>query len=116
MSSAALTPDEQFFYDHAGYSHDPRVETEEEGHTRCARGMAAAEARARGRGWRAVWERDRMARGKECCAVYDERGVVVASLTGIGGATASYRRVVEASLAAEGLRGSPGLVAAGSRS
>lgn len=36
---------EQFFYDHAGYSHDPKRETEEEGRVRCAVGLAAAEVR-----------------------------------------------------------------------
>jgi hypothetical protein len=40
-----MTPAERFFYEHAGYSHDPRTETAEQGRVSTARALAAAEAR-----------------------------------------------------------------------
>lgn len=40
-----MTEAERFFYEHAGWSWDPATETEEEGRLRCARELAAAEAR-----------------------------------------------------------------------
>lgn len=40
-----LTTDEQFFYDHAGWSYNPEMETEEQGRERGARALAAAEKR-----------------------------------------------------------------------
>lgn len=40
-----LTDSEQFFYDNAGYSYDPKIKTTEEGRVRCARDLAAAETR-----------------------------------------------------------------------
>lgn len=36
---------EQFFYDNAGYSYDPKTETKVEGRRRCAAALAAAERR-----------------------------------------------------------------------
>lgn len=47
MTDNNLTPDEQFFYAHAGYSHNPATETEAQGHARTARDLAKAEAWAR---------------------------------------------------------------------
>lgn len=44
MSDSITPRDAQFFYDHAGYSHDPRTETEEQGHRRCAAELAMAHA------------------------------------------------------------------------
>lgn len=41
----ALTTNEQFFYDHAGGSFNPAVETQAEGFERGARRLAAAESR-----------------------------------------------------------------------
>lgn len=41
----SLTEREQFFYDVAGFSYDPKTETEDEGRRRCARDLAAAEER-----------------------------------------------------------------------
>lgn len=40
-----LTEQERFFFDHAGYSYDPKTETVEQGRERCARELAAAERR-----------------------------------------------------------------------
>jgi hypothetical protein len=34
---------ERFFYDHAGFSYDPKHESREQGHERCARELASAE-------------------------------------------------------------------------
>lgn len=39
-----INADARFFFDHAGYSHDPKTETEAEGRTRCAESLAAAES------------------------------------------------------------------------
>lgn len=39
-----LTPDQAFFFKHAGYSHNPKTETPEQGRTRCAIALAEAEA------------------------------------------------------------------------
>ena len=39
-----LTADQQFFFDCACHSYDPRTETPEQGRTRCALDLAAAEA------------------------------------------------------------------------
>lgn len=47
-----------FFYQHAGYSYDPAVETEEQGHRRCARRLVIAEAQARELGWWVSIEND----------------------------------------------------------
>jgi hypothetical protein len=45
MTTQRLTEAEQFFYDHAGWSWDPKVETPEQGRIRCAHDLAAAEER-----------------------------------------------------------------------
>jgi hypothetical protein len=42
-TQSTLTKQEQFFYDHAGFSFDPTKETQEQGKLRCARQMAKAE-------------------------------------------------------------------------
>lgn len=49
---------EKFFYDHAGWSHDPATETSEQGRERCARELAAAEREMRSRGWHAIVQED----------------------------------------------------------
>lgn len=53
-----LTELEQFFYDHAGYSYDPKTETKDEGRTRCAKILAVADILAEVRGYTFEWELD----------------------------------------------------------
>lgn len=53
-----LTTSEQFFYEHAGYSRDPKTETKEEARERCARELAAAEKIGENRGYEFHWEID----------------------------------------------------------
>lgn len=43
MTTQDLTAAERFFYEHAGYSYDPKTETAEDGRVRCARELAIAE-------------------------------------------------------------------------
>lgn len=90
----------KFFYDHAGYSYDPKVETAAAaGRLRCATALAGAERAARGAvyfdwGWESEVE------GEYCVARLDETGETT-SLGGIQGADDNYRRVVQAELALE---------------
>lgn len=58
MTETAMTPAEQFFYDHAGYGYRPTEETEEEGRVRCAQELASAEAWAQDLGLSVEWESD----------------------------------------------------------
>jgi hypothetical protein len=119
-SRAELTKDEQFFYDNAGYSYDPKKETAEQGKVRCARSMASDERVARDMGVEFEWEYDAGGcSGCDCnspdCACSTGKphetlvafarynGEVVASCGGICGATSNYRRVMEAELAGEAL-------------
>lgn len=53
-----LTPDEQFFYDQAGYSYDPKTETQEQGRIKCAKRLAQVESFAKSKGIRYYWRRD----------------------------------------------------------
>ncbi len=46
-----MTKQEQFFFDNAGFSFDPKAETEAQGKARCARAMAQAETYAVQQGW-----------------------------------------------------------------
>ena len=50
-----LTADQQFFFDCACHSYDPRTETPEQGRTRCALDLAAAEAFGRAAGLSFDW-------------------------------------------------------------
>ena len=43
QTNQGLTPDQLFFYMHAGYSWDPKVETQDQGRVRCAIRLADAE-------------------------------------------------------------------------
>lgn len=117
----SLTKDQLFFYEHAGYSHDPKKETAEQGRIRCAIELAKAEEQARGLGWGFEWSEDwdigshkeYYGAGScyedsepttcESCVCKDEDGEVLASLGCIDDATREYRRVVEAELADEAL-------------
>ena len=49
-----------FFYEHAGYSYDPKCETQNQGRRRCARGLAKAEAKASKLGFTFEWDYDGM--------------------------------------------------------
>ncbi len=106
----------RFFYEHAGWSYDPKTETSQQGRRRCASTLAAAEDRARDLGMRYDWQEesdpDRSGIDHDgplwvCLAFLG--GNVVASLGGIDlGAcgtpyTHPYARVTEAQLAMEGL-------------
>jgi hypothetical protein len=105
----------RFFYDHAGWAYDPQTETPEQGRTRGARRLAAAERLARYRDLSFRWENelgwidhvtefdcyDVEPTTCEVCICFDEDGEVLASLGCIDDATPEYRRVVEAELALE---------------
>ena len=114
-----MTPDERFFFEHAGYSVRP-TETDYEGRVRSAREAAAAEREGRARDFSFVWEIDRDTDSSEhsdekpayklwTCVAYDVNAKIIAFLGGIdfgrGGTPhgSTYRRVVEAELAAEAL-------------
>lgn len=111
-----LSDAEQFFYDQAGYYYDPKTETENQGHIRCAKLLAATEQHAKSSGIRYEWERDDLTSRE----FSDERpfyplwvciarkgGEVIGSLCGIDFGRGikpqgqPYKRVVEAELAIE---------------
>lgn len=120
-----VSPDEQFFYDHAGYSWNPKTETPEEGRWRCARKLRAAEVEGKRRGWHVVWEPDPDAMWDDdveretteydqyVATLYDEDDKLLACLGSIdlgpnnypdlGDKTEPYVRVVEAELVLETL-------------
>lgn len=122
-----MNANEQFFFEHAGWSYNPKTETADEGRERGAIALAQAEQRFRESScwfewvhdddadasfvndWepadREQWEAsEHMAEG---CVLYappeNDHGKprVLASLWGVFDADASYRRVVEAELASE---------------
>jgi hypothetical protein len=109
----ALTRDQLFFYEHAGYSYDPKIETAEQGRIKCAVELAAAEESARNNGWTYNWEddwdigshkkfygnEDSEPNTCESCLLQDEDGQVLAALGCIDDANNNCRRVVEAELA-----------------
>lgn len=113
-----------FFFEHAGYSYDPKTETAEQGRKRCAVEMARAERDARKRGIDFTWEYDSDGcvgcdcgsdscacatgephRVETCYAIIETEsiGECVASLSGICEASGDYKRVIEAELASEAL-------------
>ena len=110
-----------FFLRNAGFSYDPKTETKQAGHSRCARQLAKAERDARALGYYFEWVDDWTV-GKhrdyygedsayaenepttcESCICRDSSGECVASLSCIDDATQDYRRVIEAALASEAL-------------
>lgn len=119
-----LSADETFFYVRAGSSHNPAKETEQEGRARGAKQLAADELAARDGGFSFHWSVDPDIDSSEFseeepawqlwqCAMYNAEGRIVNSLHGIdfgrdgspwGG---TYRRVVEAELAGEGMKNEP---------
>jgi hypothetical protein len=104
---------EAFFYEHAGYSYRPDVETEEEGRRRTARDLAAAERWANDNGYSFQWEWDEWYEDNDGsvgpyvgCVMRDPMGNVVGSLWGIedeGPDPGPYYRVIEAELASEAM-------------
>lgn len=104
-----LTTDQAFFFENAGWCFDPLKETREEGRTRCALNLAAAEALARESGLSFQWTEDRYGAPNEYgCILFDSQGNAGPSLWAIGFRDDEspwggdpYRRVVEAELAAE---------------
>lgn len=127
MSTATLFPlpveqaAVEFFYEHAGFSYDPKKETATEGHLRGAQGLAEAEAYAKAHGWYVGWVDDYDSRDADRdtewadwphyhCELRDAGGHHLASLGGIMFAEKGdwldgdpYARVVEAELFAEAM-------------
>ena len=117
-----MTKQQQFFYDNAGYSYDPKTETEQRGRERGACELAAAETFATEQGWSCDWEPEqenpRDVFGDPdpvngpfydpeneffVCLLRDENGKVIESLGMIEAPSREYRRVVEAELASEAM-------------
>ena len=115
-----LTPDQKFFFDHAGFSWDPKTETKEQGRERCAIALADAELvylqahRVADVGCSWEPDEDSAVMWREDGEKFDtcEQAVlwfgpgfnddeVLASLGGITDADADYRRVIRAELALE---------------
>lgn len=112
--SKTLTKSETFFYDNAGFSYDPRTETEDQGKIRCAKSLAEAEQDAELVGIEFEWNYDDNAdyswmdeeeKQKDHCVEYclakNPLTKETTALCGIFDADANYRRVVEAELASE---------------
>lgn len=112
-----MTQQEQFFYDNAGYSHNPQTETPEQGQKRCAIALAAAETWAVQNGYTFTVDDDSDAdeswldsepqeyqdewRGKaQSVVMWTPEGTVCQSLGGCYG-DSKYMRVVRAELALE---------------
>lgn len=53
-----MNTNEQFFYENAGWSYDPKTETSEQGRQRCAKLLAQAEAWAKSNGVSYEWSKD----------------------------------------------------------
>ncbi len=113
-----LTPDQLFFYLNAGYSHDPKTETAEQGRIRCARQLAEAEEISERMDWEFDWAWDECPdlswmsdedREQEhevlCCRIPDPKNprYSLATLCGITDPDSKYRRVIEAELASEAI-------------
>ena len=114
-----MTKLEQFFFDNAGVGWNPQTETKQEGQARGAAELAKAMHYALDKGWTFEWGADdqRCNCGKkncghtvEYCQLEDASNGnhILGSLSGICGATAAYRRVVEAELALEAMHRAEG--------
>lgn len=116
----SLTPDQLFFYEHAGFSWKPGKETREQGRIRCAISMAQAEQYGQNVGFTFEWEEDWSigshkdfygegsysdSEPKTCesCLCRGADGQVLASVGCVDDASYDYRRVIEAELASEAL-------------
>ena len=120
----------KFFYNHAGYSYDPKHETIRQGKTKCARALASAEAAAREGGFCFKWSIDPHSTSAEFdnddfrgsnsdpwqlwqCCMFNSDGGTVNSLHGIDFGrdgnpwSDPYRRVVEAEIAMDGITNPP---------
>lgn len=119
-STVTLTPAQQFFFEHAGWGYDPSTETKEEGRTRGAIALAAAESEAREKGYSFEWGICPLGDSSDfsdelpawslwACICRNSEGESVSNLHAIDfgrdgtpwGST--YRRVVEAEMAMEAL-------------
>lgn len=115
---AASDPATCFFYEWAGWSYDPKIETSDQGKMRCAVMLANAERHAKSTGMRYEWRVDPHVDSREfnsekpyynsyCCTIHRRDGVCVGSLggidfgRGINPKDSTYKRVVEAELACE---------------
>lgn len=113
-----LSKAEQFFFDNAGYSYDPRTQTKAEGKTKSAIAMASAELEAAQSGISFRWEEDGTINSSEfsskrpyytlwCCVARSQDGETSTALCGIDFGRGKepwgspYRRVVEAELSME---------------
>lgn len=104
---------ESFFYQHAGYSYDPKTETKRQGRIRCAKDYARAEAYAKAAGWRVHWEDEQEPWDGDipepdylfCGLLYNAEGDILASLgmIGVNDPNDPYLRVVAAELALEAI-------------
>lgn len=113
MATAAATA---FFHEHAGFSYDPKSETQEQGRNRCAQELAQAEEDGRDAGLSFDWSVDQEATEEAdgyihwLCVCRDVGGHVIGSLGAVDFGTDGdpwdqpERRVVEASLALDALR------------
>lgn len=119
MSTKLKTP-EQFFYEHAGWSYDPKTETKEQGRRRGARLLAKVERWASQTGVSYEWDQDGLTNRdfqeitNENPEYYlwrvlarDADGAVIGSLCGVDFGKDGqpwgnpYRRVVEAEISLE---------------
>jgi hypothetical protein len=114
-----LTTAEQFFFDNAGYSWNPAIETRDEGKLRCAKAMAQAEREAAEAGFSWDWQIDSCTDSFDfsdeepyalwICVCHSLEGKPLASLGAIdfgrdGNPWSNpYRRVVQAELALDAL-------------
>src|SRR5579872_2916121 len=114
-STALKSTAEKFFYEHGGYSYDPKKETPTQGRRRSAKAAAKAEEIASRLGWSFKWEEDQepyemgdaeteMPAEVLSCVLFDEDGNVLESLSSIGMSgnfreDNSYKRIVESELA-----------------
>lgn len=109
-----LTKDEQFFYDHAGWSYDPKTETERQGRERGAKSLAAAEKRLKDGPYYFTTEPDDVPWDGDLpydgplwiVSLWSVRGTASGELIGSIGSVACesgdpYMRVVRAELASE---------------
>ena len=105
MVSSQLRRAFKFFLTHAGYCTPP-------GRAACALSLARAEIQAEEEGFTVEWVPDDMPWEGDCQAPSDVLGCIVtspdgesSSLWGIGDPDNAYRRVVEAELSSDVLRG-----------
>jgi hypothetical protein len=111
-----LTPDELFFFEHAGWGYDPKKETAQAGRLRCAKDLARAEMIADQLDWYYEWEQDQdpdlswmseeeQAKEHEVlvCRLFDSKDRVLEAIGGVTDADRNYGRVIEAELALEAL-------------